>query len=136
LTVAADITTDENLVSEIIERFHQEHQRTYGRRASDEPVDLITIRSTFRMEVDRVIPHSVNVSQDRQRPREAYFGKEQGSIMTQVISREELTSTFRSGPLIIEEYDSTTLVPVGTEARVDELGNIIMVNKGLEVNRD
>ena len=136
LTVAADITTDENLVSEIIERFHQEHQRTYGRRASDEPVDLITIRSTFRMEVDRVIPHSVNVSQDRQRPREAYFGKEQGSIMTQVISREELTSTFRSGPLIIEEYDSTTLVPVGTEARVDELGNIIRVNKGLEVNRD
>lgn len=136
LTVAADVTTDENLSSAIVERFHQEHQRTYGRRASDEPVDLITIRSTFRIDVERVIPDSVNVSQDRQRPREAYFGKEQGSIMTRVISREELTSTFRSGPLIIEEYDSTTLVPIGTEVRVDELGNIMMVNKDMEVHRD
>ena len=56
--------------------------------------------------------------------------------MTRVISREELTSTFRSGPLIIEEYDSTTLVPIGTEVRVDELGNIMMVNKDMEVHRD
>jgi len=32
--------------------------------------------------------------------------------------------TGRAGPLIVEEYDATTLVPPGCVARLDEFGNI------------
>jgi len=136
LTVTADTGPNDDLLGMIVERFHQEHERTYGRRASDEPVDLITIRSTYRIDAERIVPESVNIPQEQQQPRQAYFGREQGWMLTPVITREELTRSFRSGPLIVEEYDSTTLIPPGTDARIDEQGNITMTNTDLDANRD
>jgi N-methylhydantoinase A len=32
----------------------------------------------------------------------------------------------RPGPLIVEEYDATCVVPPGAEARLDEHGNILI----------
>ena len=136
LTVTADTGPNDDLLGMIVERFHQEHERTYGRRASDEPVALITIRSTYRIDAERIVPESVNIPQEQQQPRQAYFGREQGWMLTPVITREELTRSFRSGPLIVEEYDSTTLIPPGTDARIDEQGNITMINTDLDANRD
>jgi N-methylhydantoinase A len=136
LTVTADTGPNDDLLGMIVERFHQEHERTYGRRASGEPVDLITIRSTYRIDAERIVPESVNIPQEQQQPRQAYFGREQGWMLTPVITREELTRSFRSGPLIVEEYDSTTLIPPGTDARIDEQGNITMINTDLDANRD
>jgi N-methylhydantoinase A len=50
--------------------------------------------------------------------RNAFFGGH-GTIPTPVLTREELTSTPRRGPLIIEEYDATTVVPPGWQASLD-----------------
>jgi N-methylhydantoinase A len=41
-----------------------------------------------------------------------------------VISRGALTNAWRAGPLIIEEYDATCVVPHDARARLDGLGNI------------
>jgi len=136
LTVNANAGPDDDLANFIVERFHIEHERTYGRRASDEPVDLVTIRSTYRIDSDRVVPKSVTETEDKKPPRNAYFGKHHGWMLTPVIDRGGLTSSVTPGPLIIEEYDSTTLVPPDTSARIDETGNIIMVNTDLEVKLD
>ena len=136
LTVNANARPDDDLANFIIERFHIEHERTYGRRASDEPVDLVTIRSTYRIDSDRIVPKSVNESEDKKPPRNAYFGKQHGWMLTPVIDRGRLTTSVTSGPLIIEEYDSTTLVPPDTSVHIDETGNIIMINTDLEVKLD
>ncbi len=42
-----------------------------------------------------------------------------------MLSRAELAGD-RPGPLIIEEYDATCLVPPGATARRDDFGNIIV----------
>jgi len=136
LTVNANTRPDDDLANFIVERFHIEHERTYGRRASDEPVDLVTIRSTYRIDSDRIVPKSVNESEDKKPPRNAYFGKQHGWMLTPVIDRGRLTTSVTSGPLIIEEYDSTTLVPPDTSVHIDETGNIIMINTDLEVKLD
>ena len=136
LTVNANAGPDDDLANFIVERFHIEHERTYGRRASDEPVDLVTIRSTYRIESDRIVPKSVNESEDKKPSRNAYFGKQHGWMLTPVIDRGRLTTSVTSGPLIIEEYDSTTLVPPDTSVHIDETGNIIMINTDLEVKLD
>ena len=133
LTVNANARPDDDLANFIVERFHIEHERTYGRRASDEPVDLVTIRSTYRIDSDRIVPKSVNESEDKKPPRNAYFGKRHGWMLTPVIDRGRLTNSVTPGPLIIEEYDSTTLVPPDTSVHIDETGNIIMINTDLEV---
>ena len=136
LTVNANARPDDDLANFIVERFHIEHERTYGRRASDEPVDLVTIRSTYRIDSDRIVPKSVNETEDKKPPRNAYFGKQHGWMLTPVIDRGKLTNSVTPGPLIIEEYDSTTLVPPDTSVHIDQTGNIIMINTDLEVKLD
>jgi N-methylhydantoinase A len=43
-----------------------------------------------------------------------------------VIDRGDLDRTPRPGPLLVEEYDATTLVPFGCTACIDALGNIVI----------
>jgi N-methylhydantoinase A len=58
-------------------------------------------------------------------PRRAYFGDKLGFIETPVLRRSELTSR-RAGPVIIEEYDATCLVPPGAQCERDASGNILI----------
>jgi N-methylhydantoinase A len=56
-------------------------------------------------------------------PRPAYFGTASGWLETPILRRADL-ATPRTGPLIIEEYDSTCVVPPGAKASLDAGGNI------------
>ena len=58
--------------------------------------------------------------------RRVYFGPEHGWHDTPVIGRTALGLTPRPGPLIIEEYNSTSVVRPGWTAEKDEGGNIVM----------
>jgi N-methylhydantoinase A len=60
--------------------------------------------------------------------RKAYFG-EYGYLEADLISREQMTTQTRSGPLIIEDYDSTTVVPPDWTARCDSQLTITMEPK-------
>jgi N-methylhydantoinase A len=101
--------------------FQHEHRRTYG-HASDDPVQLASLRVVARSNVG---PMAAEANGQQARPtlqlsatRNAFFGGH-GTIPTPVLTREELTSTPRRGPLIIEEYDATTVVPPGWQASLD-----------------
>ena len=59
-------------------------------------------------------------------PRQAYFGPQTGWLATPVIARSALTATPREGPLIVEEYDATCLVPPDARAMLDAGGNIVI----------
>jgi N-methylhydantoinase A len=58
--------------------------------------------------------------------RTAYFGKAHGLVDTPVIERQDLRSTPRGGPLIIEEYEGTTVVPPLAIAMRDAFDNIVI----------
>jgi N-methylhydantoinase A len=55
--------------------------------------------------------------------RSAYFGPRSGWLDAELINRSDLR-TPRRGPCIVEEYDSTCLVPPGWTAHLDTYGNI------------
>ena len=59
------------------------------------------------------------------RSRQAWFPG-QGWIETKVLDRAGLTSTTVPGPLIIQEYDATCLVPPNATASLDAFGNICL----------
>jgi N-methylhydantoinase A len=118
-------------LQEIEEAFGREHESTYGHRAGpDEPVELITIITIGRGLSDRQrVPDLFNLS--RPEPpaapaRLAYFGPKIGSVQTPVLRRGDLIQTPRAGPLIIEEYDATCLVPPNAQASLDARGNIVV----------
>ena len=58
-------------------------------------------------------------------PRAVYFGEPHGWVLTEVIARGELTRR-RMGPLIVEEYDATCVIPPGAAAHCDASGNIVI----------
>src|SRR4029450_9812126 len=60
-----------------------------------------------------------------ERTRRAYFGPVEGSHDAPVIARAALLDAPpREGPLIVEEYDSTCVVPPGCRVTLDALGDI------------
>ncbi len=53
-----------------------------------------------------------------------YFGPAIGSVETPVCNRGGLLGDERKGPLLVDEVDSTCVVPPGCVARLDSFGNI------------
>jgi N-methylhydantoinase A len=47
-------------------------------------------------------------------------------VDTPILRRSDLAAP-RSGPLIVEEYDATCVVPPGATASLDPGGNIVLV---------
>jgi len=56
--------------------------------------------------------------------RAAYFGPEFGSLETPVCLRSAVGTQWRNGPLLIEEFDSTTVVPPDGRARLSNWDTI------------
>ena len=110
------------------ERFAADHERTYGHRAPDDPIEIVNIRltaliPTAKSQFSSLQPRN---SQSLTSNRRCYFGGETGWLEVPVLSREGLGSESEAGPFIIEEYDTTILVPPRCTARRDEWGNIVI----------
>ena len=115
-------------VDRLVEAFVAEHIRTYGHGSADDPIDIVSIRALARVErtagrrydplaAIRSLPPSEST-------RAAYFGAVAGTIETPVCNRAGLIGCERRGPLLVDEIDSTCVVPPGCVARLDSHGNI------------
>jgi N-methylhydantoinase A len=108
--------------------FRHAHLREYGHAPEgDEPVEMVNLRVASlgrfeRPEFPRVRPGG-GASPREERP--VYFD---GSwVPTPVYEREGLGSgDLVAGPAVVEQFDSTTLVPPGWVGRVDAIGNLIL----------
>jgi N-methylhydantoinase A len=108
--------------------FSAEHHRTYGHASADAPIDIVNLKLTARAAGNgdaRYDPLAGLVAESSERTRRAYFGLEHGALEVPVISRAALLDAPpREGPLIVEEYDATCVVPPGCRVALDSLGNI------------
>jgi N-methylhydantoinase A len=92
---------------------------------------MVSLRVIARgLSQDSRIPDRLEIASTPQRvvqsQRRVYFGPNHGWIDTAVVDRTVLDGNGRAGPLIIEEYDSTTVVPPSWQASVDQWQNIIL----------
>ncbi len=132
LTVDASAPERGGLIGTLVELFHKEHQRTYGHHAPGEEVELVNIRvsatvSSAEGQVNSGMAKAPTVTRKRiLSSRKASFGRLHGLLDTHVIGRSGLNAKPVSGPLIIEEYDATTVVPPGCTACLDGQGNIVI----------
>ena len=117
-------------VEELGESYAREHEKTYGYRV-DEPLQLVNIRVIARgLSKDQRIPDNLKLherdSSVSAQDRSVYLGPQLGWIEIPVIQRADLDIGGTQGPLVVEEYDSTTIVPPGWRADLDALKNIIL----------
>ena len=116
------------LTEMLAQRFHEEHHRTYGHKSSEEQVELVSIKVSARVsKPKRVNQERAESKSAKRESRMVKFGANSAEVETIVIpGRENISERYVSGPVIIEEYDSTIVVPPDWRAEVDESGNLIV----------
>ncbi len=120
---------DDAALAALEEAFGAEHERTYGHRAGpEEPVELVTLRVLGRGVRPGAPPLRIGAAAGPvpgAAARRAYFGPESGWCEAAVIGRADLAQA-RTGPLIVEEYDATCVVPPGVHAALNDAGCIVL----------
>ena len=122
-----EITAD--VLTEILERYHELHHEFYGYRLDGLPVELVRLTVTATAADKQEIPslsldvrgQTATTEPPGARTADVYFGDEFQS--TPVVARSEFVGGgSRSGPLIVESMDTTVVVPPGWSVESDRTG--------------
>ena len=121
------VTAD--MLANVAKAYGDLHEQTFGYRSDTEPLQFVSLKIVGRgLSGTPRIPAHVERAQERiakEGTRRAYFGPELGWRETRLMPRKALGAKPIAGPLIVEEYDVTTVVRPGWSARVDGWNNII-----------
>lgn len=129
------IPVGDNLQSlnEVLEGFHQEHEREFAFSDRQQLIEIFGLRVTAigtvpKPEFPKYGP-SGNLEDAVKEVREVYFDGE--FIPTKVYHREKLPVLSEiQGPAIVDQLDTTTVIPPDFTAKVDVYKNLIIsVNK-------
>jgi len=123
----APVTADG--VPAVVGAFHAVHERVYGYARAQQPVEFVNFRAvhTYPLPRPAVTPAAratgaLAEAQIAERP--AYFGR---FVPTAIYERARLPLGARlAGPAIVEQIDTTTVIPPGVTALVDPAGNLRM----------
>ena len=119
-------------VSALREAFEDEHERLYGHRSDAEnTVEVLAVRLVGKAMRDQTegFLQPLDLKGETTPSRVAYFGSRWGAIDTPVVARASLHGG-TTGPLLIDEYDSTVVVPPATRVWLDDRQNIVMEGFG------
>jgi N-methylhydantoinase A len=114
-------------VPEVARGFHAAHERVYGYARAQQPVEFVNFRAVHTYPLPRPVvtpaARSTGTLADaRLGERRAYFD---GWVATAIYERARLPLGARlDGPAIVEQLDTTTVIPPGVTALVDESGNL------------
>ncbi|MDC0335901.1 hydantoinase/oxoprolinase family protein [Pseudodesulfovibrio sp.] len=114
-----------------IEAFQALHEKQYGHRNPDKPVEMVNIRLRSRGRQDTPELHS-QPDAGSTPPKAAILGTRHTVFNgtpheTTVINRHHLhPGNHIPGPAIITEYTSTIVVPPNTKAQVDSWSNLLL----------
>lgn len=125
---------DRAQVGAIRKTFEREYARFYGRLCEEVPIEAVNWRVLVSGPVpdlsDFAAPTAAGSSSIRPTGRAVLFDVENGRVDTSVYKRDQLEPDFRAeGPAIIEEAESTTVVPPGWHAELRKEG-VLLLSKG------
>ena len=115
------------------ERFDEVHEKIHGHAAKEKSVEVVSYRLRVRVSVPKFSPQALPARALSPPPPAAVKGTRrvffdaQKPVETTIYDRDRLAVgvTF-TGPAIVEQFDATTVVPLGWHAFVDRYGNLIL----------
>lgn len=119
---------NEEELTNLASSFEEKHLTRYGHAFSGEfPIELVNLRLVgIKSSSMPELTHSTEDSKCKECGRKAYFGPDLGLVTSRVVSRNGLANNAIEGPLIIEDYEGTVIVPPDCKAKLDNMGNIII----------
>ncbi|MET0824662.1 MAG: hydantoinase/oxoprolinase family protein [Solirubrobacterales bacterium] len=106
---------------ELAELFAAEHERRYGYRDPEAPIELVTIRVAVIEPGPEVRPRAGGDELQRGRRRMLFAGE---WVEAEVLRGEPATGTRADGPCVFELPEATLVLPPGWSAEADEAGTI------------
>jgi N-methylhydantoinase A len=110
--------------------FHALHRSSYGFNAPHEQVELVSLRVTAIGSIGKPEFRRLDISTDSPHSkayRPVWFVETSGFVECPIYDRYGLGREARlTGPAIVEEMDSTTVIHPGFEAVVDQFGNLLI----------
>ncbi len=106
-----------DLVNGLAAAFAEAHDLAYGYSSADETLEIFNIRVIARgLSAGSRVPEELRVRVGRNPAatatvRRIYFGKDDGWHDAPIMQRGGITSDWHAGPLIVDEYDTTVVVP-------------------------
>ncbi|WP_072806191.1 hydantoinase/oxoprolinase family protein [Rhodococcoides yunnanense] len=125
-------TIDDTMINAILAKFEAAHQALYGYTVPDAVVQAVTFRSAATGKVVQAATRpaetlDVDASGGVVGSRPVYFGADEGRVDTPIYDRAALVAGQRiTGPAVIEQMDSTTVVLPGQHAHIDAYANIVI----------
>ncbi|HJY84889.1 MAG TPA: hydantoinase/oxoprolinase family protein [Candidatus Binatia bacterium] len=118
-----------DLRAELARLFTEAHKQAFG-YDRDDAIELVNLRvralaSAGRVRFTDLVAPVSSTEQVQGSSRQAYFGPARGTLETPVRRRADITAE-QPGPLIVEEPDTTVVVPPGWSVRRDEQGNLVV----------
>ena len=117
----------------IKEQFDIVHKRRYGTCAPNEPGEIVSLRATVtgvmkKPRLEKIVRGSKKPTIDSMTGfRDVYFNEIKNTIKTPTYSRNKLKyGNVITGPALIEEHASITVVPPDDKLNVDQYGNLII----------
>jgi N-methylhydantoinase A len=124
LAVAVDANIES--LADVVTRFHDEHEREFAYRREDAPIEIYQLAlqavgvtpkpelARYDADVDAVVPEPIAT-------RLVHFDELDAAVETPIHDRAGLPAGARvDGPAIIQQLDSTVVVPPGVVAEIDE----------------
>ena len=122
------VATPFTSVPDAVNAFHADHDREYAFRRDDTPVELFRLNLAAIGTVSKaeLMRHAANGAKAvAEAKRMVDFDEVEGAVETPIYSHDEIPAgAVIEGPAIIEQLDSTTVIPPGVRAEVDEWLNV------------
>jgi N-methylhydantoinase A len=118
-----------SVVRSAVRDFHRGHQTQYGYPQPDKPVEIVNVRSYCRGAAGTIGGATGTFARERGpiRKRRVWFTNGRG-FECQVFQRNNLPPGSKGeGPCVIEDYDSTLVIPSQARYAVDRRGSVSIV---------
>ena len=122
-------------LEEMRRRFDAQHEQAHGHKAEGEPVELVSLRLVSlglvpEARLSAAKASGRKVEEARTGSRKVFFGKEHGQLNCAIYRRDRLEPGHKiSGPAIIDQLDTTTVIHAEQEAVVDNYRNLLVTLK-------
>ena len=129
ITLPENITNfNKNTIKKIFDLFSLEHKKLYGYDLPNEIIEIVNFHISCIGITKKFKPERLKNIKSKTKPekRKIYFEKK-GFLDCNVFLRDDLTNNQKiTGPCVIEENNSVTLLHPNQKTIVDEYGNLII----------
>ena len=120
-------------LKEAVDKFNLEHHRLYGYSIPGEECEFLNFNISARLAAAKMSLPKIEAG-GKASPigkSDVYLGQAEHPISVPLYDRAKLgAGTVIEGPAIIGQMDSTTLLPTGAHAEIDDYGNMLIDMNG------